>query len=158
MNGLGRAGPHTKPQAGNGKLLLGWFNMLSDEREREEPWQCHRTTLYTDAIKLSALCCRKSVENYFIFTRCGRSRSLSLATASFGPKMDSVLARCGENIRKWGCLVFFFPWLAKQQVHDHVHVTCLMSDVRWCFHLFFIFLSCMCISILCSSLFHSSIA
>lgn len=27
--------------------------------------------------------------------------------------------------------------LAKQQVHDHVHVTCLMSDVRWCFHFYF---------------------
>lgn len=26
---------------------------------------------------------------------------------------------------------------AKQQVHDHVHVTCLMSDVRWCFHFYF---------------------
>lgn len=138
MNGLGRAGPHTKPQAGNGKLLLGWFNMLSDEREREEPWQCHRTTLYTDAIKLSALCCRKSVENYFIFTRCGRSRSLSLATASFGPKMDSVLARCGENIRKWGCLVFFFlGWLNnKCMIMSTWHVWCQMSDDVFIYFLF----------------------
>lgn len=125
----------------NGKLLLGRFNGLWFwwvARRAEE--RCG------DAIKPSALCCWKAVENYSCF-RCRRRRPshrLLWRWISL-PAKTRMGATIGVRL------------LLAKQVHDHVRVTCLMSDVRWCFHIFFHLLSILaCVSILFSSWLRST--